>query len=753
MTETTNEEIRQIEEKLKYLGLDLNNIPENLIRTESIDFRPDRAYSGETNKVYKYIPINEIEIIVTKANKMSSIQEKYENASPICSYIKPQTEKDMVNHAKFLKMVADMEIPEIEEISEEQEKLQEKEPFSVTYDRDYIWEIYYSEPLQKYFMLVNTEDKDYRSLFYILKEKLKNSNKKIYVPISYLDYSREIIGKDDFKDLEKYIWQFTKEWPMIYEVYDKEEKPSVQICGKTIVYGKLESIYKVKLDNREIATKFFKLIKALFILETEFPNDYHFEIQIASNGGIDFLYNNKLVSYESLGNLIKEEYKKKSETLRIIKKEEKILTNVLNNLKKVEEESEKEYLLKQNQVATYLECRKTFFGRVRYFFKGKLKQEIARTETPEAKIEIDEEDKKQEYERDFYTIEDLINVCKELNQVLTNVKNIRMDKRALEIKNNQLKVKIKNATKYIEEIDNHKKSIFEFWKFANKDNQLALETGYIEEKKEETEIEGDRYFDYVEDKEEIGTRIDELQRKILTKEETDCIYLTISKLLKAINAIKINKQYNFSSELEEIKNDLRSLELLFGTDEYDIFGNSVEDKTRIDILGNKKHREREKDEYRILDINKETDTISFVSKLHGMLNTLEKIFSKDTLGMKIKVYQASNDLLNTKEYEIFDINPEKALNKMKEENRISLYSIYLNSNTPAVGLSNIIYYDNLNKTLPLGMNVSDEVLLDMNKLKLELKRQKLFRVNIRIDEYNIRTKTICAYEYEINNIS
>lgn len=753
MTETTNEEIRQIEEKLKYLGLDLNNIPENLIRTESIDFRPDRAYSGEVNKVYKHVPINEIEIIITKANRMSSIQEKYENADPICSYIKPQTERDMLNHAKFLKMVEDMEPSEIEEISEEQEKLQEKEPFSVTYDRDYIWEIYYSEPLQKYFMLVNTEDKDYRSLFYILKEKLKNSNKKIYVPISYLDYSREIIGKDDFKDLEKYIWQFTKEWPMIYEVYDKEEKPSVQICGKTIVYGKLESIYKVKLDNREIATKFFKLIKALFILETEFPNDYHFEIQIASNGGIDFLYNNKLVSYESLGNLIKEEYKKKSETLRIIKKEEKILTNVLNNLKKVEEESEKEYLLKQNQVATYLECRKTFFGRVRYFFKGKLKQEIARTETPEAKIEIDEEDKKQEYERDFYTIEDLINVCKELNQVLTNVKNIRMDKRALEIKNNQLKVKIKNATKYIEEIDNHKKSIFEFWKFANKDNQLALETGYIEEKKEETEIEGDRYFDYVEDKEEIGTRIDELQRKILTKEETDCIYLTISKLLKAINAIKINKQYNFSSELEEIKNDLRSLELLFGTDEYDIFGNSVEDKTRIDILGNKKHREREKDEYRILDINKETDTISFVSKLHGMLNTLEKIFSKDTLGMKIKVYQASNDLLNTKEYEIFDINPEKALNKMKEESRISLYSIYLNSNTPAVGLSNIIYYDNLNKTLPLGMNVSDEVLLDMNKLKLELKRQKLFRVNIRIDEYNIRTKTICAYEYEINNIS
>ena len=56
-----------------------------------------------------------------------------------------------------------------------------------------------------------------------------------------------------------------------------------------------------------------------------------------------------------------------------IKKEEKILKEVLDNLKRIEAEREKEYLLKQNQVATYLKCRKTFFGKVRYFFKGKLK--------------------------------------------------------------------------------------------------------------------------------------------------------------------------------------------------------------------------------------------------------------------------------------------------------------------------------------------------------------------------------------------
>ena len=63
---------------------------------------------------------------------------------------------------------------------------------------------------------------------------------------------------------------------------------------------------------------------------------------------------------------------------------------------------------------------------------------------------------KQEYEKDFYTIEDLIKLCKELNEVSNTVKNIKMDKTALEIKNNQLKVKINNATKFIEEIDSHR---------------------------------------------------------------------------------------------------------------------------------------------------------------------------------------------------------------------------------------------------------------------------------------------------------
>ena len=751
MTEETNEKIENIEEKLNYIGLDFDNIPNFLKNTETLDFRPERAYSDETYKVYQYVPINDIQIIFTKANRMNSIQEKYQNASSIYPYLVAENEQDIIKHATFLKMLEAVEIEEIEQISEEQDKLNNDVPFLVKYDKNYLWEIYYSQYLHKYFMLVTTEDKEYGGFFYLLREQLKNrdENKKIFVPISYMDYRAELLGKEEFKDLEKYVWKFTGEWPMIYEVYDKEGKPSIQICGKTIVYGKLESIYKVKLEDRESATKFFKLIKALFILGTEFPHDYKFEVQIAQDGGLEFVYNSKILTYEILGNFIKEEYKKKSEALRILKKEEKILQEVLNNLKTIEVEREKEYLLKQKQVATYLKCRKTFFGKVRYFFKGKLKEEIKKTEIPDTKIVVDEEEIEEEYEREFYTIEDLIKVCKELNETLSTVKNIKMDKTALEIKNNNLKVKINNATRFINEIDSHKKSIFEFWKFANKDNNLTLDSGIVEEKKEESPKSLEAYFDYIDDKEEIASKIDELQRKILSKENTDNIFLAVTKFLDAINAIKSGIQYNFTSELENIKNDLRSLEALFGTEEFDIFGNSAEDKTKINVLRDKKHREKKKEEYRILEVNKDTDTIAFVSRLHGIVNDLDKIFKKNSLGIKLNVYQASVKSLNTEGYGIFNINPENALYKIKNESIVNLYAMHLKPTTPAIGLSNIIYYDNFNKTLPTGMDISDEVLLDVGKLDLELKRQRLFRINIQYDEQNIKTETICAYEYEI----
>ena len=52
------------------------------------------------------------------------------------------------------------------------------------------------------------------------------------------------------------------------------------------------------------------------------------------------------------------------------------------------------------------------------------------------------------------------------------------------------------------------------------------------------------------------------------------------------------------------------------------------------------------------------------------------------------------------------------------------------------------------KLYQYGMNVSNKIIVDLSKLKLEHKKQKLFRMNQEITETKVKTKIICVYEYE-----
>ncbi len=133
-------------------------------------------------------------------------------------------------------MLTDMNIEKIKEIEEEQKKLQDVVPFKVKYDENYLWQIYYSEYTKTYYMLAPIEDLDCSCLFYLIKEQIEYEktgiDKKIFVPISHLDYSKRYFTKSQIEDIEKYIWQFTKNWPLLYEVYDKEENVSFQIVRR-----------------------------------------------------------------------------------------------------------------------------------------------------------------------------------------------------------------------------------------------------------------------------------------------------------------------------------------------------------------------------------------------------------------------------------------------------------------------------------------------------------------------------------------
>ena len=86
--------------------------------------------------------------------------------------------------------------------------------------------------------------------------------------------------KDEIMELENYLWLFTKDYPTIYEVLNKKGELSLNIVGETELFDKIKTLYKVKLDDSKEAAKFYKLTKALFILQTELPHYYKFETNI-----------------------------------------------------------------------------------------------------------------------------------------------------------------------------------------------------------------------------------------------------------------------------------------------------------------------------------------------------------------------------------------------------------------------------------------------------------------------------------------
>ena len=67
---------------------------------------------------------------------------------------------------------------------------------------------------------------------------------------------------------------------------------------------------------------------------------------------------------------------------------------------------------------------------------------------------------------------------------------------------------------------------------------------------------------------------------------------------------------------------------------------------------------------------------------------------------------------------------------LKDFKETYLYKINVPENTKLVFYSNITFFENNNQTLPLGMDISQEGLINMDKYKLELKGKDEFNINI-----------------------
>ena len=75
---------KNIVKKLEYLGLNLDDIPEKIKNFEPLEYRPSKLGDEHKYKVYKYINVCDIEILLTKTNRLNSISEKYRKC---CSFV------------------------------------------------------------------------------------------------------------------------------------------------------------------------------------------------------------------------------------------------------------------------------------------------------------------------------------------------------------------------------------------------------------------------------------------------------------------------------------------------------------------------------------------------------------------------------------------------------------------------------------------------------------------------------------------
>lgn len=761
MTKITEEEKDKVAEKLQYIGLDLNVIPEFIKEYKELEFRPSRQCNDREYTVYQYVPINQIQILLTPTNRLADIKEKYAKAKPLYTYLNPTKEEYMENFATFLNMLNNTSIEDIEQVEAMQKAFQKEIPALVKYEKNYLWQIYYSEYSHQYFMLVPTEEVEYSTLFYLLKEQIKYSQKEkvpsIYVPIVNSIKQYHILKKDDSIDIEKYLWIFTKNWPNIYEITNKKNDTIIEIVGQTYVYEKIQSIYKITLENKELVDKFYKLLKVLFILQTELPMYYKFLTKINQQGGIDFYYKDEKIFYEDLPELIKNECKRFQEGITKSNKELNRKEDKLEELKNNERQKEKEYLNKQKEISTYLEYKKTFIGRVKYFFKAKKKKEKELEEQvqPVESSSI-EETKYPELERivlDSYTIEDLISIAIAYENKTNEIKNIELDTEALLLKIRNLDKKIENAKLYIEEIDSHKKSIFEFWKFSTKDEVQALNEGMEKEEKVITQ-KLKKVFNYTEDYEEIAKSIDRLQRQSFTKEGQDTIFAFDSNIAKIINMLKNKKQVSdeiIGDVLKKLKEEAQNQEQLLLTKDYDIFGNISQDKTKIKVLGNTQHREKAKNLYQILNITEKTQIQEFKESIKKMMMLLNKSMNKTKTVIDMPIYKigTEKEKIDLYGYNFYNINPEKLLNTVDpSKQKITLLKVNLPQDVPAIYYTNCIYFDNYNKTLPEGMNVSDKVLLDCEKFEFVLKNKINFSI-AKNTNMHINVLEIDVYEYNI----
>lgn len=768
---------------LEYIGLDLDKIPQELSNIEPIHFSD--FSNSNTYKVYEYVSVHDLEILVTPLDRTADLRERYKLAKPLYSYIQGE---DAKSKQIFNEVLESASVKEIQKLEKLQEKLKDI-PYFVKYDKNYLWQIYYSKEDNKYFMLFPANEGETSVLFYIIKKKLEKDDTKIFVPINKMDYKGILLNSMQINDIENYIWLFTNEWPNIYEVSGKY----LYVTGHTKINKLFNSYYRNIFDKKEEAEKFYMLLKAIFILTTETNYKYNFEPYINEKGNLELKYVNDnfelsninekgneknhlelsdediIITTANLADFVDREVEKQKIRKKNLEEEIKYNEKLLKDLKEYVKKQNDIYVMQEKQIVMFLDCKKSFFKKISYFFKAK-KFVMPKLDD---RIEEDLKDntsKKLEIELNgSYTLKELINAFNEANEVEIKARSIRGDIRALKLKKENYARKIENAKKYIDEIESHKKSIFEFWKFSNKDELPALSEA-------ENTQNNDKILNKNIDKDFLGVKADSLQRQKLSNDEINALYL-FYKIPEAFNFI--NNDEKLKEILENLKNKTSKRSL----------GNLINEYTSVKKINSKEHRENERNEIAILRINENTTVEEFEDRINHFKKSLESAYNKIYAITSMPVYIKKSDAQN--EFILGDINPENLINENSSKNvieerdfnleneseveiatdleriakkedsvlrnnvsrekdkadkqGIEIVKIDLSNEEHALYLSNIVFFDNQNKTLPIGMDLSSKVVIKLNEATKDYKYRKVIYIFNKENDFDVKQMKIVIY--------
>ena len=701
--------------KDEYIRID--EIPEDIASPTNIDIRILDIKQENNYVVYKCLDIDDIDILITNSHRIDEPWKKIEEMQTLSYYMDPDNKEEYSKLNSILNSVSNDEINEIEN---KQKEFIKSIPSQVKYSKDYLWQIYYIQRTNRYVMIVPTEETEYQAFIYLLKKKIEAKKQKIYVPICNGNYENTYIGTAKIKKIESNLYYFTNHWPLITESTDQIGNLKINIIGKINLYANIVSDYKMEFEDKETIGEFYDFIEKLFYIQTELSNYFKFDKYIDENGGIHFYYNNIELTNSSLIDFYKDEISKNLKSIKEVEKIQTGLINKLNELKKNEKELNNDLLYKQKQISTFLECKKSFFGKFKYFFKYSKKSKHLKRNYKEVEDEEELSNSKphiKESNTFNNDIDDLVYVCKQLKSKTLLASTTRMDIQNITVKIDVLKKKIENATAYIREIESHKKSIFDFWKYTNKDEKAQLTEAETIKEKEVKKIE--KTLDYKEDFKDFAKKIDNIQRKTLNNDECNDIYLGTTCILNDINNLIISGKIT-NEVFEKIK--------------------ETDDLVNINTKA-LDHRERKRNIDNILKISAYSTFDEYKTEIKNCIKNIDSAFKKSTCEINIPAYSLEKpDNIITR----FELDPSKLIDNNEEE--IVLYKVNTKKDTHIITFSNIIFYENRYDTLPLGMDYSSCALVDLRKEKLlEIKNIKNNIINL----HNNTVTKLNIIEYDV----